>query len=368
MVLLFASLYFTHDLNFSIAEAGLILSFFGVGSVLGSFTGGWLTDRRNYYDILVVSLIVSGSVLFLLLWAESKWILASIIFFYAFTSDMFRPANAAAIAAYSTPANRTRSVSLYRLAINLGFSVGPAAGGFIALYLGYKWLFVIDALTSYLAAILLMVYLKRPASAKSHKAGEESAPRAVSAYRDLPYLVFIFLVTLFAISFFQLFVSLPQFFKTVSGYKEDTIGLLMAFNGILVVLIEMPVVAALEKRPDKFNYIVLGNVLIPIAFSCLYFGNEHIFWALLYTVVITLSEILAMPFMMNYSLARSGTGRQGEYSALYSISYGVALIAAPSVGLGIADHYGFRPMLLFFMGMGALVAVCFVVLKRKMKQ
>ena len=36
MVLLFTSLYLTKDLHFTIAEAGLTLSFYGIGSVLGS--------------------------------------------------------------------------------------------------------------------------------------------------------------------------------------------------------------------------------------------------------------------------------------------------------------------------------------------
>lgn len=48
-----------------------------------------------------------------------------------------------------------------------------------------------------------------------------------------------------------------------------------------------------------------------------------------------------MPFMMNYALSRPKKERQGQYSALYSIAYGIATIAAPSLGLGIADRYGF---------------------------
>ena len=142
MVLLFTSLYMTRDLHFTIAEAGVVMSFYGIGSVLGSYAGGWLTDRKNFYDIMILSLISSGLILLLLLLVTSPVMLAAVIFIYAFTADLFRPANAAAIAAYSTSENRTRSVSLVRMAINLGFSVGPAAGGFIALYFGYKWLFV----------------------------------------------------------------------------------------------------------------------------------------------------------------------------------------------------------------------------------
>src|SRR6185369_1507267 len=142
MVLLFTSLYLTNELGFSISQAGFVMSFYGFGSVLGSYTGGWLTDRKNYFDIMLYSLISCALILLLMIVAKSMILLSIVIFCYAYAADMFRPANSAAISAYSTAENRTRSVSLMRLAINLGFSVGPAIGGVIALHLGYKWLFV----------------------------------------------------------------------------------------------------------------------------------------------------------------------------------------------------------------------------------
>ena len=163
MVLLFTSLYLTKELHFTFADAGFALSFYGIGSVLGSYLGGWLTDRGNFFYIMILSLIVSGLILFLLLIARSPVFVTFVIFIYALTADIFRPANAKAIAKFSTAENRTRSVSLVRLAVNMGFSIGPAIGGFIALYLGYKWLFVIDSCTGFAAALMLFTYLPKPA-------------------------------------------------------------------------------------------------------------------------------------------------------------------------------------------------------------
>lgn len=367
MVLLFTSLYLTDELHFTIAEAGMIMSFYGVGSVLGAYVGGWLTDRRNFYDIMIFSLISSGLILLLLLVVTSKWYLCGVILLYAFACDMFRPANAAAIAAYSNPDNRTRSVSLIRLAINLGFSVGPAAGGFVALYLGYKWLFVIDAITSMLAAVLLMVYLPRPLLEKNRGGGTVLNDSSTSAYRDVAYLVFIVLVTCYAISFFQLFVSVPQYLSKACNYKEDAIGLLLALNGLLVVLIEMPLVAFLERRRGIFNFIIWGCLLVSAAFTILQAGSGILVWAVTYTIVITFSEMLAMPFMMNYSLSRPQKERQGQYSALYSIAWGMGFILAPLAGLGVADTYGFDKMFYFFIGLGIVTAGGFILLKGKME-
>ena len=365
MVLLFTSLYLTKDLHFTIAEAGIALSFYGIGSVLGSYAGGWLTDRKNFFDIMFLSLIASGLILLLLLIATTPFAISLIIFFYALAADIFRPANSKAIAAYSTPENRTRSVSLVRLAINLGFSIGPAAGGFIALYLGYKWLFVIDACSGFLAAIMLWMYLPRGTDESKKIDSAVLGDSSSSAYRDLPYLVFIVLVAFFGICFFQLFASMPQYFSQECHYNEDRIGLLMALNGLLVVIIEMPLVAALEKNKKIFSFIIAGVLCLPVSFAILHFGKGMMIWAVVYTLFITMSEILAMPFMMNYSLSRPAKERQGQYAALYSISYGLANIFAPLLGLGIADKYGFDKMFYFFIGLSLLTAVGFWMLKRR---
>lgn len=368
MVLLFTSLYLTRELGFTIGQAGLVMSFYGIGSVLGSYAGGWLTDRKNYFDIMFFSLISSGLILLLLLFATSIVTIASVIFMNAFAADMFRPANSAAIAAYSTPENRTRSVSLVRLAINLGFSVGPAAGGFIAFHIGYKWLFVIDALTSFAAAWMLFAYLPRIAEHKERHKNSVLADISTSAYRDFRYLFFIVLVAMYGTCFFQLFASVPQYFNKICGYNEDTIGLLLALNGLIVVIIEMPLIAILEKRKKIFPFIIRGALCLPVAFATLLLGKGILIFSVLYTIIITLAEIFAMPFMMNYVLSRPLKERQGQYSALYSISFGIANIAAPLLGLGIADQFGFNTMFIFLIALSLSVVGGFSWLHKKERQ
>ncbi len=364
MVLLFSSLYMTRELGFSIADAGLVMSFYGIGSVLGSYFGGWLSDRYRPYDVMIWSLLISGTVLFFLLLFKSLVGLAAVVFLYAFTADIFRPANSKSIATFSDLENRTRSVSLIRLAVNLGFTVGPAIGGFIALYLGYYWLFVIDAITTYGAALMLWIYLPRTDSQVPQQGNNVLNDSSTSAYRDFRYLGFIFFVALYATCFFQIFASVPQFFNKVCHYNEDTIGLLMALNGLIVVLVEMPFVMLMQHRKEIFPFIILGTLCLPLCFTMLLFGKQLMFWAIAYTVVITFSEVLAMPFMMNYSLSRPRKERQGQYSALYSIAYGIANIAAPVIGLGTANRYGFEGMFLLLIVLSLLTAVGFLVLGR----
>jgi predicted MFS family arabinose efflux permease len=138
--------------------------------------------------------------------------------------------------------------------------------------------------------------------------------------------------------------------------------LLLALNGFFVVVLEMPIVARLESKGKMFPLIILGVLCVPVSFLFLEFGNGLIVFALIYTLIITLSEIFAMPFMMNYALSRGGKQRKGEYSALYSIAYGVSLIVAPTFGLGLAARYGFDFMLHAIMALSAMTALGFFLL------
>lgn len=366
MVLLFTSLYMTKELHFSIATAGVVMSFYGLGSVMGSYTGGWLTDRRNPFDVMMFSLIAGGIILPFALIAVTPVAMATVIFCYAFAADMFRPANTTAVAIFSTSENRTRSISLVRLAVNLGFSIGPAIGGFVAAHLSYKLLFLIDASSSFLAAAMLFAFLPRPKDKRHFRTNPVLQDRSTSAYRDFKYLIFILLVALYGTCFFQLFASMPQYFDKVCRYNEETIGLLLAFNGLLVVMIEMPIVAALEKKKNFFSFIITGVLCLPAAFIILQSGEGIIAWAVVYTFLITMAEIFAMPFMMNFSISRPPEERQGQYSALYSISFGIANIIAPSVGLGIAGRFGFDAMFYFLIALSLFVALGFQLIKKEL--
>jgi predicted MFS family arabinose efflux permease len=366
MVLLFTSLYLTEELNFTLAHAGIAVSFYGAGSILGSFAGGWLTDRKNYFDVMVFSLISSGLILPTILLTSNLILISGIIFLYAFCADMFRPAMSAGIALYSTAENRTRSIGLIRLAINLGFSLGPLIGGVVAFYFGYKPLMIIDGFTSVLTAVVVIRYVSRKAAGQKT---EDHLPRSdsKSVYLDYKYLFFILMVAMYGVCFFQLFASIPQYLTRVWHYNEIEMSLVLILNGLIVVVVEMPLMTALQHKTRHFGFIVFGALCVPVSLTILILGNGWLPLVLLYTLVITFSEILAMPFMMNFTLSRPPSSRRGEYAALYSIAFGIANIGAPLAGLGIADKYGFNAMFVVLISLGVVNTIGFLILKTKLE-
>lgn len=208
MVLPFLTVYLRDEMNYSIAEAGWEVAFFGIGAILGNFIGGKLTDKIGFYPVQFWSLFLNGVLFIVLGQFHTFWQIGSCMFIIGVIGEAFRPANAAAIAYYSKPGNLTRSYSLSRLAVNLGFSIGPAIGGLLA----FQYLFWADGISCMLAALLLRAALP-PVTANIKKRDDTVGKQTSSAWKDGVYLRFTFFIFLSALCFLQMFSLLPVFFK-----------------------------------------------------------------------------------------------------------------------------------------------------------
>jgi predicted MFS family arabinose efflux permease len=355
MVIPFMTIYCTQQLHFSITQAGLIMGLFGLGSISGAFLGGKLTDKYGFYDVQVSALLLGG-LLFILLGFQKTFISLGIFtFILSLCNEAFRPANSTAIAYHSSPKNKTRSYSLNRLAINLGWSFGGALGGLLA-SVNYHLLFWVDGFTNIMAALLLLKLLPRAGFSQSNKkVSPDSIP--VSAYKDKVYLAFIVMAVLYSICFFQLFTIQPLFYKTEWHFSERFIGLLMAMNGILIVVFEMVIINNLEGKKHPLSFITLGVVITGIAFMMLNFLPAGVWAGVIVMLLITIGEMMSMPFMNAFWIVRTSEHNRGQYAALYSMSWSTAQILAPTVGSQII-LYGHFTMLWWVLAAMCLVSAC----------
>jgi len=60
MVVPFLTIYLKGKMGFSYLEIGIIMSVFGVGSLIGTYSGGKLTDKIGFYPVLFWSLFLGG--------------------------------------------------------------------------------------------------------------------------------------------------------------------------------------------------------------------------------------------------------------------------------------------------------------------
>ena len=365
MVVPFLSLYLTKDMGLSLEQVGWIMSCFGAGSVLGSWLGGKLTDRLGFYDVMIGALLTSGFAFVMLQFVKGFVPFGIGVFVLMVLSDAFRPAMFVAIRGYATPETRTRAVTLIRLAINLGFSMGPAIGGLIIAGWSYGGLFWVDGLTCFAAMAILWARLPRK-EAIGHEASKRSTATR-SPYRDGPYLFFLLTTVLVCIPFLQYFSSIPLFYNEVHHMSEFAIGLLLGMNGLLIFLIEMPLIKYCEDRAfDRMRILVLSVALFALSFAVLnLFPNIAFLWVGM--LLATVGEMLNFPFMNRFAFDRAERGATGSYMALFTMSWSVAHIIGHTLGLNLIAQFGYTTTWTIFTGMLVLSMGMLAVLKRMME-
>ncbi len=349
MVLPFLGVYMVDKLEFSIAQSGIVLSFFGVGAVVGSWLGGLLTDKFGEYKVQAYSLFLSAPFYCLLPLYESVEMLSLMIFVQSLITETFRPANSVAVMKYTKPAKITKSFSLNRMAMNLGFTIGPALGGILAA-ISYNFLFYANGAGAIIAGLVYvyffrrrhLLFTRRQAHLKTMDLEPEKiAIKARSPYKDGKFIIFSILCTLFATCFFQLLNTLPMFYKNDVGLNQQSIGLLLGYSGIVVVALEMLMVNFAERRLSIAQTMFYGTLMCALSYGMLGFSYTMVILVVSITLL-SMGEILILPFMSTVAAMRATKGSEGAYMGVNGMSTSIAFIISPLLGSKLADLFGFN--------------------------
>ncbi len=341
MAVPFMGLYITQQLHRPESDAGIVISLFGLGSIVGALLGGKLTDVFGFRPIQILAATLGGVFFIIFSFVDNFTWLCVLVVVISIFSEAFRPANYTAIATYAAKGTETRSYSLNRLATNIGFAVGASAGGIIASF-DYKLLFTVDGSISILAAIAILLFLpKRKKVSKEEKT--QTVELVQKPWQDLVYLKFLAACTLYITCFFLMFRVAPVFFKEDWKIDEALIGIILGVNGLIIALFEMVLIAKIEnKRSAKF-YIILGLLISCVSFLCLMLPHHYSLATAIFCVVMfTIGEMLTLPFFNVFVVKRSNVHNRGMYAAGYTISWSVAHVVGPTVGFYIAQQFGYN--------------------------
>ncbi len=356
MVLPFLSKYLKEDLHFSYSQVGWIMVSFGVGSMLGSWLGGKLSDKIGFYKVMIFSLFTSGLLFFVIQYIKTFEGLLIAMFVIMTIADMFRPAMFVSIGAYAKPENRTRALTLVRLAINLGFAAGPALGGLIIMKMGYSTLFWIDGATCILAILIFKWKVKEK---KKTVFRDEEHPGEIlteSVFKDKPFWIFLTSCLLSGILFFQLFTTLPLYHKIQFNLTEFQSGMLLFLNGIIVFFLEMPIVTYIEKNKlNKLKIITYGSIIMAFCYFLLLINT----WSGILVIMMlfmTFAEMFCFPFSNSFALSRAPKGHEGRYMAIFAMSYSLAHILSAKTGMELIDNFGYQTNW-FVMGILGVIGV-----------
>ena len=355
MVIFFLSLYMTRRLGFSVLQAGRILSVYGIGMIAGTLSGGWASDRIGPRAAQRASLFGEGLALFALGFLRTPPTMTAGIFVVAFFASALFPANSSAIVEVCPVEKRSRGFALNRLANNLGITIGPVVGGFLS-QIDYSLLFWVDGATCILAG--LAFYMIFPKSGRNRAAEtREGTGRQAPWWKDKGLLGILAGTLGISVIFVQLFGALPLYLRTVYGLRENVIGLSIAVNSSLIVVLQMVLTHGVEKY-RRARVAAAGTLLLGLGFGLLPLGRGFLYAAL--TVVVwTFGEMLVLPTLTTMISLRAPQGAQGKYQGLFSLAFSVGNVFGPLIGMGIYDRLGAPALWFSVAGLSAAVAAGF---------
>lgn len=370
MVLPFLTLYLTVDRGFSAGTAGLALTVYGIAAIVIAPLAGRLSDRWGGLRIIKLSLFLSGFILFIFPFVYSLYGILAITGLWALVNEAFRPPSMAIIGDLTKPAQRKMAFALSRLAINLGMSIGPVVGGFLAMH-SFKSLFYVDGSTALLAGLLIAVlpwrFVRQTSQPQSPAADADSpvgsaidgSARPAFTYsgvlRNRRFLYFLLAMIPTEIVFFQSLAAMPLFLVRDLGITEAGFGMLLAINTVLIIVIEVPLNSAMAHWSNR-HAIVLGALLVGAGFGALVFGGGVLGVAA--TVVVwTFGEMILLPASSAYVSDLAPPEQSGVYMGLYTMGFSVAFAIGPLLGVYVLERFGSDFVWIGAFGCGCLTAI-----------
>jgi MFS family permease len=359
MVLPFLTLYLTSQRKVSPAEAGFVIAVYGFAALITAPVVGRVSDKIGSLKVMKTSLIFSGLALFLFSFITNYYLILCATFIWSIINESFRPANMSFISDATDTSQRRTAFALNRLAINLGMSIGPVAGGFLSL-IDFSLLFYANAFSAVSAGIYLTfakINLKIDEDHPNQSVQNEGQKIKFSVLKDKTFLFFLIGITPATFVFFQHIGAMPLFVVNDLGYSTAAFGLFSAVNTVLIIIAEVPLNEMMSKWRYK-NSLFLGALLCSIGFGGMAFVNES--FGLITTIIIwTVGEMIFFPVTAAYVSEIAPPKRSGEYMGYFQMTFSFAFMLGPWLGTEIYERLVpfYLWILMFCIGMVSVITM-----------
>ncbi|RKN17219.1 MFS transporter [Micromonospora musae] len=336
-VLVFLAIYLTQERGFSASQAGLVIGLWGVGGAVGTTIGGTLADRWGRRPTLFTAQLGGAVMMLALGLARPLWAVALGALLLGAFAEAARPAFGAMMIDVVPEKDRLRAFSLNYWAINLGFASAAVLAGFAA-QAGYLLLFIIDAATTLVTALIIFTRVGETRRARPVSKGAAAPTGALrTILADRVFLGFVAL-NLFAALIFLQHISMLPIAMGDSGLSPATYGTVIALNGVLIVVGQLFVPRLIRGR-SRSHVLALAALVTGVGFGLTAFAEAAWFYGL--TVLIwTLGEMLQSPSNATLIAELSPGELRGRYQGVFSLSWQIAGAAAPILGGLIREHAG----------------------------
>lgn len=371
MIWPFLMVYVSERLNLPLTAAASIMTINSAMAIIFTFIAGPVTDRIGRKWVMVISLLGNGLVYLLYGSATTYWQFSLTAALAGSFNPLFRVGADAMLADLVPEEKRINAYSLLRLSNNLGVSIGPAIGGFLASS-SYTIAFLCAAAGMCTYGLMMLIIGKETLptrvekTEKQAKMPTEKLGGYLKIFHDRPFMYYISIFALIQLCAALVWILLPVYSKQQYGISERLYGYLPTTNGLMIVLLQLWV-TDLTRRRSTFKMMALGSACYGLAtlgmgFMTGFWG----FWAAM--VVLTIGEMILMPTSSTFIANMAPADMRGRYMSLYTLTWGISMGVGPVLGGLLSDVW--KPQAIWYGGglIGLISVFAFLVLKRLYKE
>lgn len=354
MLPILTSLFF-NEINFSTETIALLTSLFGVGSFLGGYIGGHLSDFIK--SKVIISCSILGNSLFILVFGivQSELLFGICLFCIGFFNSSFRPSSMLVLLNESDDISTTKALSYRKVVFNLGFSLFASGFGFLYSTLRKEAFYIISLL--FFANFIMSLFLKRN---NYHKLESKEITHKSNI---MLFIILNILLIAGMVVLNQYQMSYPIFLENILSLSINQISTILAIHGFVILIFQIPVGFLF----DKINLSIgctIGSLLLAFGMGLTYISSDFYiitFLCILWTFAEMILFQLILPFILNVSIYKKGK-TMGIYQACFSFGSFLAPIFAGFL-------YSKNPVLLwnacFLIGIMCAIAFFIIYLHQK---
>ncbi len=338
-------------------EVGYLFALSAIANIGGGVLGGGMTDRFGRKWVLLFGLVTSGlgSLVMGVVDDLNLFYLAAVLL--GLLASAGGPAQQAMVADLLPEEKRTEGFGIWRVISNLAVTIGPAVGGLLASY-SYLYLFVLDAVTSFIMG--LIVYLSLPETKPETEEGrpEQTLGQTLMGYgavfADRVFMAFLFLSILAVTVYMQMNSTLSVYLRDVHGVSPQGYGTLLSLNAAMVVLFQFWVSRRIKERPPML-VLAVGVFFYAVGFA-MYGFVAAFFLFVVAMIIITIGEMIVVPVAQALVAQFAPADMRGRYMAMYGFSWTLPTAVGPLLAGIIMDNYN-PDWVWYYAGILATIAV-----------
>ena len=357
MVIPFTIIFFTQIVGLKGSVVGGGIAIGTACGIAGVTVTAGLIDRYGGKPILVAAIGTMGAASIALAWAESviPFLLFTLVLYVA--SQSYWPSVDSLTASISDAGKVVTSLSLLRVGNAVGIGLGGLIGGVMVTGGGlteYRIMFLLGGALVSVGAVLVWFLVSAPVAVLDREADGERQSGWMAVIRDRTFMYAMVLLFVLVLGFSQMNMSVPPFLRAEAGASEGFIGSLFFLNTAIIVLLQVPIAA----RVDRGNAGVLLSVAAVTwagAFAIMMLTVEQVTAAYLVFAMFTAGELLFMPLSAIFAVRLAPAHLQGRYFSLLSIVWGGSFAVATLTAGWVQDTN--QPILLWPVMASIMVAV-----------